>query len=355
MPNLTELIALCRLYGYDGIAEAAETFRGLSIDEGRRLAVEFLDTEPDQDLIDDFLHRLAAFVPGSLVDVQKRLVNIGVFYPGILYYQASAAVRDQLLARVDDPGANANHLLKSLAWIGDDVVCRRFHEWRGVTPEWSKRLYMAPDRYAEEAGWTLTPEGTRRDLYFSTCYPIVSAGTANGELEIQQSRSDACRWCGQTLINLLGIDLTLPALAFLGLEGSRLIILSCVRCSDYASIASDIDLRGNAVWRKDNERPRFNGFDSDEWEYQSFHWTLASPRRSPFEAHPNFMYRGTSQIGGYPSWEQDSAFPKCPECRQSMTFIGQVAGSDLDDDMEGHTYAFVCAECRAASTVYQQT
>ena len=361
MPKLSEIVALSKIFGYDGVANAAAAFRQLSVEGGRALAVEFMDTNPAERETEDFLLRLGAFVPGSLVDVQDRLVDRKILWPTFLLSGASPSVRDRLLSAIEQPDANVNRLLMALAWIGDDVVVDTFDKWKSSVPTWANYLNVTADRYTLEAGWTMTAGGKRRDLYHTTCHPLIKPDAdamtieSGAAVDIQSPQTALCGWCGQKLVNLLDIDLTCPEVGFLGFSGRRLNIASCVRCTGYCTIFTDIDFHGKSIWRDDNEKPSYNGGDGGAWEFETMRWTIGPPRRSPFEAHPSIMYRGASQLGGFPSWEQDADFPNCPQCKQYMTFVGQLAGSDLYEYGEGFTYAFVCAECGTAGTVYQQT
>ncbi|MCX6952790.1 MAG: hypothetical protein NTV51_11580, partial [Verrucomicrobia bacterium] len=62
----------------------------------------------------------------------------------------------------------------------------------------------------------------------------------------------------------------------------------------------------------------------------------------------------SSQIGGHPGWVQDSAYPKCPDCGDTMTFIGQLDNAHFKGH-EGVHYALLCPSCRVTATTYQQT
>lgn len=358
MVSLDELLALSKLGDYDGTAKAAQAFRELSIAEAHAIAKEYLDADRTDDrLFEEFLHRLAAFAPGSVDGLHQKLLDRGIYYPGILYRGASGSSRDVLIDMIGRGGVSADRILKALAWIGDDVVVRRLREWTEMSPAWRAKLHVSPDQYALEAGWTIKRDGIRHDLFPVTCVPLVmlnSDDTVIADTVINQPRKDSCPWCGLTLVDLFDLDLSSLRIEFLGLDGSRLRIGTCVRCSCYSVIYTVVDLHGESAWSADNKRPPFNG---DDGGYVSTPAPAAfgPNRRSPFEAHPSLLFRGGSQLGGFPSWEQDAEFPKCPGCNDFMKFIGQVGGSDIMEYGEGYTYAFLCAGCGNAATVYQQT
>lgn len=65
-----------------------------------------------------------------------------------------------------------------------------------------------------------------------------------------------------------------------------------------------------------------------------------------------------SQMGGHPSWVQDSEYPICPCCTRRMMFIGQILQidyADIDEYAEGIFYMFICPKDRITATVYQQS
>jgi hypothetical protein len=59
--------------------------------------------------------------------------------------------------------------------------------------------------------------------------------------------------------------------------------------------------------------------------------------------------------GGHPTWVQDAAYPKCLECGQTMMFLAQVDRHDIEEYSEGTYFSFVCLDCMATATVYQQS
>jgi hypothetical protein len=79
--------------------------------------------------------------------------------------------------------------------------------------------------------------------------------------------------------------------------------------------------------------------------------------RTSFEAVGRFMLDegGISQFGGHPEWIQNATYPECPDCQQTMLFVGQVSLEDWEEDAEGCFYAFLCLPCKKAATLYQQT
>lgn len=78
-------------------------------------------------------------------------------------------------------------------------------------------------------------------------------------------------------------------------------------------------------------------------------------RRSPLFAADQFLPTTFSQLGGHPTWIQDSEYPACPECATTMAFVAQIQRDEIQDQAEGIFYCFLCTPCRTTATRYQQT
>jgi hypothetical protein len=340
----------------------------LTSEQGQRIAEDiWRDFDPGEDGY--LLTQLGASVPGALTTIQAVMVERKVFYPTFLYLGADDTVAKKLIELISTPviEENYNHLLLCLGWIGNERVVQQYQAWRENPPAWRSELYIPPSDYSKEAGWELTAEGTRRDLYLPSAYEVIALGESEqgqgsvSAFTILGAHEEHCDWCGHQLLTLLSIDLSDPRLAFLVLDGSRLRIAICPSCSYHAAVLTDIDTAGGSSWSDENgSRPSTlnhvrDDEDMENWPQQSF--VLGVQRRTPFEILGRFMLSmgGISQIGGHPEWIDDATYPICPSCRRRMTFIAQLAWEDFDTYAEGATYAFVCLEDGKTATVYQQT
>jgi len=263
----------------------------------------------------------------------------------------------------------------ALAWVGDESAQRQFRAWRENPPSWRSQLYIAPDEYTVEAGWELTPNNDRRDLFYQSCYELIPTGESDDIDKTSGVANSppveaACGWCGRTLVTLMDIDLRDQGCAFVISEseaplttGTRLRIAHCLWCSAYAALFTDVDLSGGVSWSTENETMPYIlervglGKDDELLPSATYRLTLGAKRRTPFEAVGRFMLdeTGISQLGGHPEWIQDASYPLCPTCHRHMPYIGQVSWGELDELAEGSTYAFLCLTCGKAATIYQQT
>ena len=71
---------------------------------------------------------------------------------------------------------------------------------------WAADLHVPPHQYSQQAGWELSPDSQRRNLYHEICYPLIRAGAS-----MTPSPASVL-----TETNLFELDGTSQALAFLG-------------------------------------------------------------------------------------------------------------------------------------------
>ncbi|MDL1163343.1 hypothetical protein P0100_20165 [Yersinia pestis] len=303
----------------------------------------------------------------SLETCIPTLLERSIYYPGILYKDASARSRDELLQQVEQDSDHRNHLLLALAWIGDDQVVHQFQEWRSDSPSWAEELYVPPEAYAHEGGWELTENGGKRRLFFNESFAIekrvLSESTWTAEHEPAQflkENSALCPWCRRRLATLTDLDISHPKLRFLGLSGERLRVSTCVTCSCYDTIYMDVDFHGKSNWSQANSRQGYVPEPDSEEDDRSYAAAAQSlrladhPRNSYYAAYWT-LGPAVSQIGGYPAWIQDAVYPTCSCCSYSMTFIGQLDWEQIEEYGEGIYYMFLCADCQVTATLFQQT
>jgi hypothetical protein len=299
---------------------------------------------------------LTAFTSANINSVLDRFIAASQFYPGYIFLRANEDIRDALIGRLarlpnrQENSLTRNHLLLALAWIGDEKVIDLFAQWRTKPPLWAGTLFVPPEKYGEEAGWQLSHDLKRRDLYYMTCYALVCV---EGEVSASPAiavteRSDRCPSCGTELRNLLELDgASAPSL----LPGSgRLAIPFCELCCPISG-----RLGSGSTWTPNEMKADRDGYETLGERLPLRRLAMAQKSRSPWHAAHPFLPTTFSQVGGHPTWIQDADYPQCTECQQTMTFVGQVAPDELADFQEGMHYAFLCAPCRTTATRYQQT
>lgn len=339
---------------------AAALYRSLDHEEARGLVHLALDAfEPGKTgVTDEILRCLACLRLGSLNASHHALLDRGISYPPVVWHGAGADVASRIVGMLT--GEHTNHLLLALAWIGDEVVQDAFHRWRDDPPEWVARLHVPPHRYAEEAGWELTDEGYRRDLFARWCHPLVGPedrAADGGIARVVAGHDEACRWCGRAMTTLLDLDLNSQSLTLLGHDGRRLRIAACDVCCCYGTVFTSVGPDGESSWHGGNRRPDHLPDDSADWpRMPQGRLMLGKEPRHWLEA-ADWLVPGVrfSQVGGHPTWVQDADYPRCPECGRAMPFVAQVSNEDIDENSEGIYYTFACGGCGVAAVNYQQT
>jgi hypothetical protein len=271
----------------------------------------------DTDTAQDIATCLVAFVSADISSLLQEFIRSAELQPEFVFHRAAPKIRNLLtqhLARVaGHDRLLTDKLLCALAWIGDERVVELFAGWRAEVPSWASDLHIPPHQYSQQAGWELSPDGQRRNLYHEICYPLIrsAAPTTTSPVSVL------------TETNLFELDATSAALAFLGCSQKIVVPIS----------------EQNLV---DDTMPRRS-------------LVLADAPRSPWHAAIDSLPTEYSQIGGHPTWIQDAEYPSCSNCRATMTFIGQIACEDVDPRREGIFYAFLCPDCSMTASTYQQT
>ncbi|WP_141505463.1 DUF1963 domain-containing protein [Paenibacillus luteus] len=337
-----------------------QLYASLTGGEAQRLAdyAAGLIGQEESERTAEMLMKLICFSGWAMLpSILDMLFRRNVFYPGLLFLGAPAVIRDQLSERVEWDDENRNHLLLALAWIGDAEVVSQFAKWREQPPMWRDKLHVAPERYAHEAGWELSGQGKRRNLFEEGCFALV-AETASSLPPISrlEPSEQKCEWCGAPLTVLLDLGHEQARIAFKQQRGNRTRIATCLGCTCYSVVYTDIGPNGEFSWSKHNQRPAYLDDAAEEaMDFGGREWYLAAEPRHTYYAASWVLEAGASQVGGYPTWVQDAEYPACPSCRETMAFLGQLDGGEMMEYGEGIYYAFLCSPCQVAATHYQQT
>jgi len=340
----------------------------LSQEEGRSLARMALALSEKENVDEEFrwvphlvLANVANAVPGALAGLYPQLLRQDFSYGmDALFREADVETRDQLLTWIENEERTVysrDQLLSCVAWINDEVVRAAFRRWRDYPPAWALYLPRPVEWFTLVAGWELTAEGGRRDLYYSTCYGLIPSSTQPSEqiepVETVLPHEDHCGWCQRPMVVLFDLHLSDPRLNFLSLHGERLRIAICPNCSPQGyQVFTDVKMQGGSQWSPLSGTPPkeldlYPDSVLEEMTLPSHPLVLGPQRRTPFISEG-------SHLGGCPEWVQYPEYPQCPQCQRTMTFLGQYEPKDVSY-IEGIFYAFLCTGCLKATTVYQQT
>ncbi len=310
---------------------AEELYSELNADRAARLMTMAAEAmrAGNEDFAEDVAKSLATLTDYSLDQMLDAWVERNRFWPSVAFRSAGARVRNAVIGALESGKANANHALSALAWIGDAKVQELFRRWEANPPSWRSGLFVGPAHYANVAGWEL---GTheRRNLFHDECWAFAPAPEGNAfdnSLRLMHEANQTCPWCQRQLIHLVELDLADERFDFLGVAGEKLPILTCDACTCYGTgfmfsrIASD----GTVRLANENKRPEWLPDDVRSWERSPWkELPVCLHHRRAIHAVDGWDAVGLSQIGGLPTWVQDSAFPKCPDCSGIMMFVAQV-------------------------------
>ena len=114
---------------------------------------------------EDIALSLSAFTDYDLTPLLQVWVTRGSFREGLVFRRMPPELRDHLIRQVTPSKADYSRLT-ALAWLGDDCVVRQFQQWHRQQPAGNY------PQFAYQAGWELSAQGTRNNLYWGTCYPL---------------------------------------------------------------------------------------------------------------------------------------------------------------------------------------
>lgn len=383
-----EAIAICKSLTYEQALEVGRVVLVAYDACLRRERDEHLTTPITGDSV-EYMNYLAIFQPTAMRALYPEvLARDELLRYGEIFCAGDAATRDALMARLPlteiasgtvAEYSEASFLLTCLAWIRDAAVVAKFAEWRDAKLLWrpnAAQIARDPSIAGQfsvtpllgkthEAGWELTREGARRNLYLDhwrKLVPVADAGDHRAAVSVGGLMNAQCPWCGRELAAIVDLDLRAPELAFLGLSGARLCVPFCSWCSyvgGNGSLFWRVNMYGGAAWHEANgERPA-QGAQLDTYREHEPPWTqvdyIPGPEHSnPFPSLVPENDFDPNRLGGLPEWVQYPEYPVCTDCGSSLRFLAQL---DADEHLhgEGLIYAFLCAECGVAATVQQQT
>lgn len=301
----------------------------------------------DDDAIEE-LTEIAGSDPERLRPYLGRLLDAGVLWPGTMYRAADADVVSRVVALVDS-GERADtlgHLLLVLAYSRHPLAYDAMRRWIDRPPAGADALHVGMAEYAQEGGWTIDPDGSRRDvcgeLAFEWHLRPAEAPGFNPE----------CPWCSSPLWTAADLDGTEPGLAHTGWTG-QLRFRTCHFCACYDTLFSQVTPDGGSTWWAGNTRPSYLQVGSVPEEPPTLLPVVGPARDNPFQA--SAWSRGGSTLGGHPQWIQDAEHPACPGCGLIMDYVGLIGGADFDDYGEGAYYLHVHAACGFTAINYQQS
>nr|BFE73601.1 hypothetical protein GCM10020092_069020 [Actinoplanes digitatis] len=155
----------------------------------------------DDDALEELV-AIAAAEPARLAGHLGPLLDAGVLWPPVLYRGAGGDVVRRIVEDVDAgraPG-RLNNLLAILAFASDPGAEQALRRWQESPPPGADQLHVRALDYAREAGWTVAPDGSRRELCAPTAYQMIMNGVPRA------GGGPACPWCRSELWTVVDLD-----------------------------------------------------------------------------------------------------------------------------------------------------
>ncbi len=329
----------------EGGDKLISAYYALPLQEGKELAKYALNLE-DNNTRRAILTNLAFLVPGSLSDIHIEILERELDHSGKLFMSASDEVCHQVVHKLDqepDPKRRLD-LTQALAWIGSIKAQEKLAELAHTPIDLPGRIIKNIEEIIPVAGWELTSDGKRRNLYYSESYSLNFIDT-----ESLEYLEENCPWCKRPLFVPFDFKISDPRLEFLGLQGDSLRISTCINCAEYSSIFTKVDTQGLSQWSKLNVRPDYLRTATENEIEESWYppkFKIGARKKSPYEQSVYLPTFSSNQVGGFPDWVQAPEFPYCPSCHRRMIFLAQF-------DVSVVYYAFTCMDCKMAATLVQ--
>jgi DNA-directed RNA polymerase subunit M/transcription elongation factor TFIIS len=307
----------------------------------------------DEDELSDKLLMLALFTNGKCLKKHyPKLIEKGIFYPCEIYLHADKNIAYDLIRIIQTrySEVRVNHILICLAWIGTENVIEFFQTTSKEKPIWTKELYILPIQYSDTASWIIDKQNQKRGLVNLKTVALTSNKNLvdkDNKIETFKEKSSKCPFCKNKLVNFFELSVNS--------DNYQTEFTTCIICSCYEPIFMRIDNKGRSHWFEKNNKWEHL---ADDNEYDPIKKNLLQfsiePRKAEY-AISQFVEISKSQIGGFPTWIQDSEHLSCPDCNEVMQFIGQIDMEDAGDYCEGIYYFHYCSECKMTGTNFQQT
>jgi uncharacterized protein with PIN domain len=326
-----------------------EFYKALSSDEIDKIIKELFQNLEDRDKVEDTLLNLALFTDGHCFKkLYTKLIDNGIFYPPEIFKYAGSEIADKLIKLVETGEYFTNHLLIGLAWIGTQNVIDFFLRSSVEKPSWTNGLYVLPKEYADQAGWIIADDGSKRTLISNEVKVFAkSAKTQKSSSKISTFKAldGKCPFCENPLTKVFNTSINHKDIEF----------STCLLCGCYEPVFMNINDLGKSSWHNKNKCWEHfdNSMEIDPIEENIL--TISDEIRTPYCTISQFGDISKSQIGGYPTWVQDAEYLRCPECNKKMNYIGQVDMEDVEEYSEGIYYFHYCPECNITGSNYQQS
>lgn len=297
---------------------------------------------------------ILAYTPYSLDRLILAAIETQGYLPAPLFRRAGDAVKQKLFAYMKE---DDNLARRGLAWIGDEETVNWFAE-RKIKRQRKSQNESIEDLYPQDAGWELTPDNEKRLLFSLKCHEMTPLHWNQLSAEFKQEGSpELCKLCNSRVVRVKEVKTTyFEELFSLSLPIPTVDFPFCELCSGLAEpMRSIVSANGTA----DLCKPTLKSKDIPDWfsdeRGEGGYISLdIGPPRDPFFVADYCRRENFSQMGGHPTWVQDSEYPSCQSCGRTMLFLMQIDGEQLYCIYPFTYYYFICDLCPEQIAVTNQ-
>lgn len=306
--------------------------------------------ESQTTVVESILSDLLLYAPFDLDPLISKLISITEFVGYSILRGGARYTKEELYRQLP---TNPNFALIGLAWVGDEETVDQFSKWRAASPIWAEKLHCPAYQYSYEAGWELTPDNRKRELFFRTCFGLRRSPPTESAVD----PSEKCASCHRALFYLNVKSVLLETAFRIPVPSAELIIPFCDLCTRISETVLEIQPSGPAKISVEN----LTTTQVPDWFFSaddaggSLDVLLDEDARDPFYAAQSFSRSTCSQLGGFPTWLQDAEYPRCETCMRTMNFLMQIDSDEFEELYPGTFYFFKCDVCTAKLSLLKQT
>lgn len=308
-----------------------------------------------KEIYKDF-YAMLAYTDLDLSAVATAALEQKIYYPGLLYRDATSEVQEELIRLLLQPDISSNeagHLMLCLAAAEGERVAEVFAQLEREPLPWRNQLYVGPAIYAQQHGWGFNSKNERVQLHYEQCYALLPGEVREEVAEAGKLREEEyCSDCGCQLVDILRLDGRDARLSFLQVDGVLNIPVCPNCCTMNEKNVVQYDEVGNCTMIVDGSGE--GNYVSAE-DLQTMDQMILTLTKTSL---PKYYACGGDEvitIGGQPDWIQDAQIDACPSCEEWMVFMAAVPWSAIYDSAEGTLYIEHCPDCRMISMHHQQT
>lgn len=311
--------------------------------------------DPHQyDMVAEIMVDIQAYTSQNRDRVLLAALDTQQFLPAQWFRGAGDTVKSKLISLVRH---NPELAKRGLAWIGDEEAVAWFVEKKNKSRN-QNSINGDHNLYPHDAGWELTPDNEKRPLFSLHCFEMTPVHWNPLSPQFKQHENpELCEVCNTRIIRVKSLRASLLKDLFaISPLVETVDFPFCELCTMLTEpLRAIVSIDGTAKICKPILKPEdiADWFSEKRGEGGCITIDIGA-RRDPFFAVDYCSRDNVSQIGGHPTWVQDSEYPICNSCGRTMLFFMQIDGNQLYCIFPFVYYFFICDLCPEQIAVSNQ-